>query len=106
MEHRSRTGGRTARMVSAGTIEVLGVSKSYGDVQALSDVSLSVAPGERVVVCGPHGSGKSTLLRCIGGIEPCQQGKVLVGGVDLAEHSVRTQEARLGIGTVFQSFNL
>lgn len=98
--------GRTERTTSARMIEVLGVSRSYGDVKALSDVSLPVAPGERVVVCGPHGSGKSTLLRCIGGIEPCQQGKVLVGGVDISELSAQAREVRLGIGTVFQSFNL
>ena len=106
MDQPGKAGGRMERTATAGTIEVIGVSRSYGDVQALVEASLSVAPGERAVVCGPHGSGKSTLLRCIGGIEPYQQGKVLVGGVDIAEHSVRPREIRMGIGTVFQSFNL
>ena len=46
-------------------INVKGISKRFGDFQALKDVSLDVASGERVVICGPSGSGKSTLIRCI-----------------------------------------
>ena len=46
-------------------IEVSGVSKWFGDFRALADVSVTIAPGEKVVVCGPSGSGKSTLIRCI-----------------------------------------
>ena len=50
-------------------ISIVNVSKHFGTFQALKDVSLEVALGERVVVCGPSGSGKSTLIRCINGLE-------------------------------------
>ena len=50
-------------------IELTGVSKFFGDFQALKRVSLSVQQGERVVVCGPSGSGKSTMIRCINRLE-------------------------------------
>ncbi len=49
-------------------IHVEKISKSFGDFQALKDVSLDVSAGERVVICGPSGSGKSTLIRCINGL--------------------------------------
>ena len=62
-------------------IEFENVSKWYGSFQVLTDVSLSVAQGEKIVVCGPSGSGKSTLIRCVNALEPYQKGKITVGGV-------------------------
>ena len=61
-------------------VTLSGVHKRFGAFKALSDISLSVAPGEKVVVCGPSGSGKSTMIRCINGLEPYQQGKITVAG--------------------------
>lgn len=55
-------------------IEMNAVSKWYGKFQVLDNVSLNVAKGERVVICGPSGSGKSTLIRCINRLEEHQQG--------------------------------
>ena len=79
------------------------VRKSFGAFVALSDISLTVARGERVVICGPSGSGKSTLIRCINGLEPYQEGRITVGGrlLGLEDDLVRRE-----VGMVFQSFNL
>ena len=59
------------------------MSKFFGEFQALKDVSLDVALGERVVVCGPSGSGKSTLIRCINRLEKHESGTITVDGVVL-----------------------
>ena len=66
-------------------IELTGVSKFFGDFQALKGVSLSVQPGERVVVCGPSGSGKSTMIRCINRLEAHNGGTIRVNGIELPE---------------------
>jgi putative ABC transport system ATP-binding protein len=93
-------------------LELLSVSKVYGEgpseVDALRDVSLSVAAGELVAVMGPSGSGKSTLLTIAGSLEEPTSGQVLVGGTALSGMS-RNDRARLrrrSIGYVFQDFNL
>ncbi len=93
-------------------IELVNVSKVYrtdsGEVRALDDVTLSVAPGEFVTVRGPSGSGKSTLLLTIGGMIRPTEGRVLAGGQDVYMMSSR-QRGRLRadtIGFVFQMFYL
>jgi len=87
-------------------IEVDGVSKWYGKFQALRNVSLSVAPRERIVICGPSGSGKSTLVRCINRLEEHQQGRIVVDGIELTSDLKRIERVRAETGMVFQSFNL
>lgn len=82
------------------------VNKWYGDYHALRDVSLTVAVGERVVICGPSGSGKSTLIRCVNGLERHQEGRIVVDGVELTGDERRLERLRREIGMVFQSFNL
>ena len=69
-------------------IRMAGVSKFFGEFQALKDVSIEVNLGERVVVCGPSGSGKSTLIRCINRLERHQQGSIAVDGVSLTVSGV------------------
>ena len=64
-------------------IEMIGVSKWFGMFQVLKDVDLTVARGEKVVVCGPSGSGKSTLIRLVNRLEAHQAGRVIVDGVEL-----------------------
>jgi general L-amino acid transport system ATP-binding protein len=87
-------------------IELVNVSKSFGAFQALKDVSLSVARGEKVVVCGPSGSGKSTLIRLVNRLEEHQSGKVIVDGIELTDDPRSTEAVRREVGMVFQSFNL
>jgi ABC-type polar amino acid transport system ATPase subunit len=87
-------------------IRIQGVSKSFGDFQALKNVSLEVAPGERVVICGPSGSGKSTLIRCVNGLEQHQSGLIVVNGVELDHSPESLKSIKVQIGMVFQQFNL
>ena len=82
------------------------VSKYFGDFQALKDVSLDVALGERVVICGPSGSGKSTLIRCINRLEAHESGDIVVDGITLTGTAESLEKIRGNVGMVFQQFNL
>ena len=83
------------------------VNKWYGnDFHVLRDIDLSVAQGERIVVCGPSGSGKSTLIRCINRLEEHQQGQIIVDGVELSDDVKAIDDVRPKVGMVFQQFNL
>ena len=64
-------------------ISILGVSKFYGSLQVLKDVSFDIGAGEVVVVCGPSGSGKSTLLRCLNKLESVNAGKIIVDDIEV-----------------------
>jgi len=83
-----------------------GVNKWYGDFQVLRDITLRVARGERIVICGPSGSGKSTLIRCLNRLEAHQQGRVVVAGIELTDDLRRIDEVRRDVGMGFQHFNL
>jgi ABC-type polar amino acid transport system ATPase subunit len=87
-------------------VELNGVCKWYGDFSALYDINLTVAEGERVVVCGPSGSGKSTMIRCINQLEAHQKGTIYVNGVDVTPDMKNIFEIRREVGMVFQGFNL
>ena len=82
------------------------VSKWYGPTQVLRDCTLFVARGEVVVVCGPSGSGKSTLIKTINGLEPIQQGEIVVDDVKINDPKTDIYALRQRIGMVFQSFEL
>jgi general L-amino acid transport system ATP-binding protein len=83
------------------------VNKWYGNsFHVLRDIDLSVARGERIVICGPSGSGKSTLIRCINRLEEHQQGRLVVDGVELTDDVKAIDEVRQKVGMVFQQFNL
>ncbi|MBC7233227.1 MAG: amino acid ABC transporter ATP-binding protein [Chloroflexi bacterium] len=86
-------------------IEIERVSKRFGRVVALDDVSLTVKRGEVVVIIGPSGSGKSTLLRCINHLESVDSGRIVVDGIPLTE-AKNIDKVRAEVGMVFQSFNL
>ena len=87
-------------------INFKGVHKYFGDLHVLNDINLLVERGKVVVICGPSGSGKSTLLRCINGLEPFQQGELIVDGMNLTDQSISIMKLRAEIGMVFQQFNL
>jgi len=87
-------------------IQIKGVSKWYGDFQVLKDITEEIKQGQTVVVCGPSGSGKSTLLRCINGLEPFQQGEIIVDGVSVSDPATNLYKLRTEIGMVFQRFEL
>jgi general L-amino acid transport system ATP-binding protein len=87
-------------------IQVEGVSKWFGDFQALKDVTLTVGRQEVVVVCGPSGSGKSTLIRCINRLEEHDEGRIIVDGIELTNDIRNVGEIRREVGMVFQQFNL
>jgi polar amino acid transport system ATP-binding protein len=82
------------------------VDKWFGKFQVLSNINLTVAAGERIVVCGPSGSGKSTLIRCINRLETVQQGRIVVNGIDLTAGGRNVDSVRQEVGMVFQQFNL
>jgi len=83
------------------------VNKWYGNnFHVLRDIDLSVAKGERIVICGPSGSGKSTLIRCINRLEEHQQGTLKVDGVELTDDVKAIDQVRKEVGMVFQQFNL
>ncbi len=82
------------------------VTKRYGAHQALRGVSLAVANGERVVICGPSGSGKSTLIRAINRLEPHDGGRIVVEGIELSDDRAALARVRREVGMVFQAFNL
>ena len=89
---------------AAPAIRFADVSKSFGDFKVLNGISLDIARGEKLVVCGPSGSGKSTLIRCINGLETIGAGRVEVDGVAVTPATLGAVRAKVGM--VFQQFNL
>jgi polar amino acid transport system ATP-binding protein len=87
-------------------VAVENVHKSFGQVEVLKGVSLSVEPGQAVAIIGRSGSGKSTLLRCINGLERFQSGRIEVAGHVVDQDPKRLRALRKDVGIVFQSYNL
>jgi polar amino acid transport system ATP-binding protein len=87
-------------------VEIAHVTKRYGDLTVLDDVSLTIEPGEIIAIIGRSGSGKSTLLRCINGLEPIQGGSITVDGVRVNDPATDLRKLRQQVGIVFQSYNL
>lgn len=87
-------------------ISLKNVSKWYGHFQVLTDCTTEVKKGEVVVVCGPSGSGKSTLIKTVNGLEPIQQGDILVNGTQVNDKKTNLAQLRAKVGMVFQHFEL
>ena len=94
-------------MAGHDTLRVDSLSKRYGDVCALDNVSMSVAPGELVVLLGPSGAGKSTLFRCLTGLIRPDSGEVrLLGAAINRLEGKALRQHRRSVGLVFQQHNL
>ena len=87
-------------------IEIKSVSKWYGAFKVLTGCTTKVEKGEVIVVCGPSGSGKSTLIKCVNGLEPFQEGEIVVNGVSVGAPGTDLPKLRSHIGMVFQNFEL
>src|SRR6266508_1141388 len=90
---------------SAPVLSLQGVSKSFGPVQALSDVDFEVHPGEVVALVGDNGAGKSTLVKTIAGIHPADHGTISFEGEEVTI-TTPTDAVALGIATVYQDLAL
>lgn len=87
-------------------IEIKNVSKSYGSFKVLSNCTTHVNKGDVVVVCGPSGSGKSTLIKTVNGLEPFQEGEIILDGVSVGDKKTNLSMLRSRVGMVFQHFEL
>ena len=87
-------------------IKIDHLSKNYGDLEVLRDISIDVQEGEVICVIGPSGSGKSTMLRCINQLETPTSGRILYDGKDIMAGEMKLRDMREEVGMVFQRFNL
>lgn len=86
-------------------IKIRNLHKAFGDVKVLKGIDLDVADGEVLTIVGSSGSGKSTLLYCINGLEPINNGEILVDGTDVHDKKTNLNSLREKIGMVFQQWN-
>ncbi|MFP3154768.1 amino acid ABC transporter ATP-binding protein [Lachnospiraceae bacterium ZAX-1] len=87
-------------------VSIKDLHKSYGRLEVLKGIDLTVCEGDVVCVVGPSGSGKSTMLRCLNRLEEPTSGKIMVDGINLTDKGINIDKTRQNIGMVFQHFNL
>ena len=87
-------------------IDVKNLSKSFGNLQVLSDITEHISAGEKVVIIGPSGSGKSTFLRCLNLLEEPSAGSITFDGTEITNPKTNIDLIRRQMGMVFQHFNL
>src|SRR5262245_64147256 len=90
----------TATASETPTLEARGIHKSFGSVDALTDVDFEVLSGEVMALVGDNGAGKSTLIKCIAGIYPTDSGEVLFDGRQVSIHGPK-DASKLGIEVVY-----
>ncbi|XDZ66016.1 amino acid ABC transporter ATP-binding protein [Alphaproteobacteria bacterium LSUCC0684] len=91
---------------TAPLIRIEGLTKYFGDFQALNKVSLDIGTGDIIVICGPSGSGKSTLIRCINRLEKHEAGTIRIDDTEIDDSRQSMSVIRQNVGMVFQQFNL
>ena len=87
-------------------VELHAIHKSFGELEVLKGIDLSIDEGQVIALIGKSGSGKSTLLRTINGLEQIDSGVIMVGGKKISERDTDLLALRLQVGMVFQQFNL
>ena len=87
-------------------IDVKHLSKNFGDLHVLQDISEHIYPGEKIVVIGPSGSGKSTFLRCLNLLEEPTGGSIFFDNTEITDPKTNIDLIRRQMGMVFQHFNL
>ena len=87
-------------------IDVINLKKSFGNVEVLKGINMTINKGDIVAIIGPSGSGKSTFLRCLNCMEDPTSGQIIFNGVDIADMKVDINIHRRHMGMVFQHFNL
>ncbi|WP_265284989.1 ATP-binding cassette domain-containing protein [Verminephrobacter aporrectodeae] len=86
-------------------IEIKAVRKSFGAIEVIRGIDLTIERGEVLCLIGASGSGKSTLLQCINSLEPIQGGQIVVDGIDVHGKSTDLNKLRQKLGIVFQQYN-
>jgi ABC-type polar amino acid transport system ATPase subunit len=86
-------------------IEIKAIRKSFGEVEVIKGINLTIERGEVLCLIGASGSGKSTLLQCINGLEPIQSGQIVVDGIDVHARVTDLNKLRQKLGIVFQQYN-
>jgi general L-amino acid transport system ATP-binding protein len=87
-------------------VDVQNLNKWFGTFHVLKNINFQVRLGEKMIICGPSGSGKSTMIRCINRLEPHDDGRVIIDGIELNEEVRNLSAVRREVGMVFQQFNL
>ncbi|MGZ4400330.1 MAG: amino acid ABC transporter ATP-binding protein [Gaiellaceae bacterium] len=92
--------------VASAALEIEGLHKSFGKLEVLRGIDLTLAEHEVVCLIGASGSGKSTLLRCVNLLEPVDAGRIVLAGEEITARRTDVNRVRRRIGIVFQAFNL
>jgi polar amino acid transport system ATP-binding protein len=87
-------------------VQCVDVRKSFGALEVLKGISLSVRKGEVICIIGPSGSGKSTLIRCINALQPISSGSIRIEGIEVSDPRLDKLALRRKVGMVFQQYNL
>jgi polar amino acid transport system ATP-binding protein len=95
-----------SEVTGVAAVQLDGIHKSFGKLEVLRGIDLTLAEHEVVCLIGASGSGKSTLLRCINLLEPIDAGRIVLGGEEITSRGIDINRVRRGIGIVFQAFNL
>ncbi len=98
--------GASGRSLGSEVLRIEGLHKSFGELEVLKGIDLTIGEHEVVALIGASGSGKSTLLRCINLLEPIGQGRVFIEGAEITARGVDLDVVRRRIGIVFQAYNL